>query len=139
MSLLSLEAPIVARLKSQLPTGTHVLTESSLDLDKGRLKSPAVYVMFHSGVPSEGDYQWVYVDQQWAATAVVRNVSSPDGANARADVDALAALVVDALQGWTPAGATMPLSLAGTPAPDFVDGFMMLSTVYKTRIELDLA
>lgn len=139
MSLLSLEAPIVARLKSQLPTGTHVLTESSLDLDKGRLKAPAVYVMFHSGVPSEGDYQWVHVDQQWAATAVVRNVSSPDGANARADVDALAAQVVAALQGWAPDGATMPLSLAGTPAPGFVDGFMMLSTVYKTRIEIDLS
>lgn len=138
MSLLALEPLLLARLREQLPPGVPVLPKASLDAQaEGLLRAPAVYVIYAGGEVAERrpDGRAVKLRQRWLCLVAVRNLAeSTSGQPAREDAGTLADVVLTALMGWQPPGASAPLSLVELPDLGYVAGYQTLPLVFATEL-----
>lgn len=113
------EADIVARLKSLLPGGVHVLTAKELaDVKEDNQPVPAVHVIYNGFrvLENREDARVARLGHEWLIVCAVRNVSGlKSGANARQEAGLLAAAAGAAVMGYRPPNVAGPLRLATSP------------------------
>lgn len=119
MNLFALRAPILQRLRAQLPPEVAVLSAVSIErLIYGTQVAPAVYLIYTGGTLPEvrAGGGTLRLSQTWSAVAIARDVGDgQSGGPAQDAAGELAGRVLDALSGYTPNGARGPMTPAGTP------------------------
>ena len=77
----------------------------------------------------------VRLGQEWLVPVVVRNVAMVHtGAAARVDAGILVDAVLNALLGWQPQVASLPLTLTNLPTPGYVTGQQWVPLIFSTEI-----
>lgn len=137
--LLALEAPLIARLRAQLPGAPTVVALRALgDLSAARVPTPGVIVAYAGGtvLESRADGRAARVSQRWQLACVARNVANASDDAAAAGAAALADATLAALLGWKPAADATALRLSDLPAPLYGSGYLGLPLELTTELVL---
>lgn len=137
MSAIDYEPLIVARLRERLPAAVVVDTAPALDdlllLEQRPLQHQGCYLMKLGSVAvAEAKPQpRLRRTHRWAVIVAVRNRSQiQSGAAARAESTPLGDAVIDALHGWPPAPAHLPLRFDRELMPVYQDGLQLDSLTF---------
>jgi hypothetical protein len=130
-------APVIARIKLQLPTLRQVTAASSVSMAVNALKTfPSACILQPRGVAKPNtlinavDHQ---VDDSFSVILAVLNVKDMFGMAAAEDIDALRPTLIAALLNWTPATGYDPVEYAGHQLVHFQDGIMLYADHFVTR------
>lgn len=138
-NFLALEPLIIARLAERLDRKIHILSAADLGQIHGNQQpTPSVAVLYGgynvSPQPTSGQRGAVGTRQTWMSVVCTRNVTSISGAEARLSVGAIAAAVIDALQGWRAGDGFGPLALTNGASAEFVNGLFYLPLAWDAPV-----